>query len=220
MEYKNITISGLPGCGSTTLLHALKEHLKFEGWTGFSGGEFMRQYASEQGLMDAKTGKLHHDATIYGDEFDRQVDYGMRNRLIDGEGWILEAWISGFMAQKVPGTLKVLLICSDDAVRIDRIVNRDEVSVEDAKTHLNERTEKNVTKWRRLYAQEWKDWVVVEGKAAENDEIDFWKPELYDIVIDTYSTTKQATLDTVLYALYDSRQNDQFPKPEADAATA
>lgn len=201
--HRNITISGLPGNGSTTLLNALKETLKFEGWTGFSGGEFMRAYAAEQGLLDPETGQLHHDASIYSDDFDRQVDYGMRQRLEKGQGWILESWLSGFLAQQVPGALKVLLICSEDAVRIDRIVNRDDVPIEIAKQHINERKEKNLAKWRRMYAQEWQDWVVAPGTLPAEAEIDFWHPALYDIVIDTYSVNKEQVLEKVLAALYD-----------------
>lgn len=201
--HRNITISGLPGNGSTTLLNALKETLKFEGWTGFSGGEFMRAYAAEQGLLDPETGQLHHDASIYSDDFDRQVDYGMRQRLEKGQGWILESWLSGFLAQQVPGALKVLLICSEDAVRIDRIVNRDDVPIEIAKQHIHERKEKNLAKWRRMYAQEWYDWVVVPGTLPADAEIDFWHPALYDIVIDTYSVNKEQVLEKVLAALYD-----------------
>ncbi len=205
MAYTNITISGLPGCGSTTLLRKLKEQLKFEGWTGFSGGEFMRAYAIEKGLIDPQSG-LHHLATAYGEDFDREVDFGMRNRLDSGEGWILESWLSGFMAQGITGILKVLLICSDDSVRIDRIVNRDNVSVVEAKRHIQERTESNTQKWIRMYTPEWQEWVVAAGKAKADDKIDFWRPELYDMVIDTYSTNKADTLNTVLRALYESRQ--------------
>lgn len=88
--YRNITISGLPGSGSTTLLNLLKEHdlLKVTGWSGFSGGEFMRVYAKEKGLFQEHAG-LHHDASHYEDEFDRQVDYGMREKLTDEQGWII-----------------------------------------------------------------------------------------------------------------------------------
>jgi cytidylate kinase len=208
MSYHNITISGLPGCGSTTLLRSLKEHLKFEGWTGFSGGEFMRAYAAEQGLID-ENNKLHHLATAYGDDFDREVDLGMRKRLQEGQGWILESWLSGFFAQGVEGTLKILLTCSDDAVRVDRIMNRDSVDAHEAKTHIMERYQKNLEKWARLYSPEWSDWVVKAGTLSSQDEIDFWRPELYDVVIDTYSTNKQDTLEAVLTALYASRQQNQ-----------
>jgi CMP/dCMP kinase len=207
MAYRNITISGFPGGGSTTLLNALKEELKFEGWTGFSGGEFMRAYAAEQGLLDPASGKLHHSAEAYGEEFDREVDYGMRSRLEESEGWILESWLSGFMAQGVPDVLKIMVLCSDDAVRVDRIMNRDGVTPEQAVHNMRERYEKNLAKWSRMYAKEWSDWVVATGKASQSEKIDFWKPDLYDIVIDTYSTNKQDTLEIVLNALYASREN-------------
>ncbi len=199
MAYNNVTISGLPGNGSTTLLRLMREHLK--DWKGFSGGEFMRLHAAEKGLFDAKTNKFHHDATVYNEEFDREVDYGMRKRLQTEEHWILESWLSGFMAQGVDGTLKVLVICSDDAVRIDRIVNRDDVSVEDAKRHITERKEKNTEKWTRMYSKEWNEWVVAKGLAKASDPIDFWLPSLYDVVIDTYSSSREQTLETVLKAL-------------------
>lgn len=105
------------------------------------------------------------------------------------------------MAQQVPGVLKVLLTCSDNSVRIDRIVNRDEISVAEAKQHVTDRKDKNVTKWRRLYADQWQEWVVKPGVRPAAAEIDFWHPDLYDLVIDTYSHNKDQTLQLVLDAL-------------------
>ncbi len=199
--YKNIAISGLPGCGSTTLLNLLREELKFDGWKGFSGGEFMRAYAAEKGLFDAKNNAVHHDASVYSDDFDRQVDFGMREKLETEKNWIIESWLSGFLAQGVQGTLKVLMTCSDDAVRIDRIVNRDKINVDQAKQHIHERKEKNVAKWTRMYPEQWQEWVVEAGHAKANDPIDFWKPDLYDIVIDTFSMNQQQALEIVLNAI-------------------
>ncbi|MDQ3008592.1 MAG: AAA family ATPase [bacterium] len=200
LKYKNITISGLPGCGSTTLLNMLREEFKNEGWKGFSGGEFMREYAAEKGLFDDKQG-LHHDATTYADEFDRQVDMGMREKLRTEENWILESWLSGFMAQNVEGTLKILMICSADAVRVDRIINRDKVTVEAAKENMLARYNANLAKWSRMYSNEWQEWVVKTGKVDASEPIDFWRPELYDRVIDTYSHNQQQTLELVLNAI-------------------
>jgi cytidylate kinase len=198
--YKNVTISGLPGCGSTTLLNLLREELKFDGWKGFSGGEFMRAYAAEKGLFD-NTQTVHHDSSHYEEEFDRQVDMGMREKLEQEQGWILESWLSGFVAQQVPGTLKVLMICSDDAVRIDRVVNRDKVTADVAKTNMAKRYHNNLTKWQRMYAEQWQEWVVAPGTLEKDEKIDFWVPKLYDVVIDTYSTNQQQTLAKVLDAL-------------------
>lgn len=198
--YKNITVSGLPGCGSTTLLEGLKEELQFDGWKGFSGGEFMREYATEKGLFDAKS-KAHHDAHVYDDDFDRSVDLGMREKVSTETHWILESWLSGFMAQGVEGTLKILMVCSNDDVRIDRIVNRDEISVDEAKQNMQARYDKNLAKWRRLYADEWKKWLVDTNRVSAEDPIDFWRPDLYDLVIDTYSQGKEQTLESVLHAI-------------------
>ena len=201
-KYKNITISGLPGAGSTTLLKLLKddEVLKFAGFNGFSGGEFMRSYAKEKGLFKENAG-LHHAATDYEDDFDRQVDMGVREKLSTEEGWIIEAWLSGFMAQGVEGTLKVLLKCSDEAVRIDRVVNRDGVTPQLAKENMRDRYQQNLEKWQRMYADEWENWVVEPGTLKASDPIDFWSENLYDVIIDTYSTNQQETLRIVLDAI-------------------
>lgn len=208
--FKNITISGLPGSGSTTLLNQLREELKFDGWTGFSGGEFMREYAMEKGLMDAN-GKLHHSANAYSEEFDREVDMGMRERLSTEENWILESWLSGFMAQGVEGTFKILMVCSNTAVKVDRIVNRDTVTPEDALDNMNHRYQTNLKKWRRMYKDEWQKWVVDTGKATQSDAIDFWRPSLYDIVIDTYSTNQTESLELVLHAITQKKESHERP---------
>lgn len=200
LKYRNVTISGFPGCGSTTLLNLLREELKFAGWSGFSGGEFMRAYALEKGLFKEQGG-LHHSAAHYEDDFDRQIDYGMREKLQSQEKWIIESWLSGFLAQGVPGVLKVLMICSDEAVRIDRVVNRDKVTAEEAKHNMHARYNENFTKWSRMYAKEWNEWVVEAGKVPAGAPIDFWNENLYDVVIDTYGTNQQQTLEIVLNRL-------------------
>jgi CMP/dCMP kinase len=199
-KYANIAISGLPGSGSTTLLRLLKEELDLDGWRGYSGGEFMRAYAAEKGLFDDSK-KLHHFATDYEDDFDRQIDMGVREKLQTQKKWIFEAWLAGFLAQGLDNTLKVLVICSDDAVRIDRIVNRDEVNVDEAKHHIKQRYADNLAKWARMYSKEWQEWVVDPGTLSEHNPIDFWNPKLYDVVIDTYSTNQSKTLSIVLDAI-------------------
>src|SRR5258708_19765178 len=183
--YQNITISGVPGSGSTTLLKLLKTNLP--DWQGFSGGDFMRAYALEKGLFKENKG-LHHSAADYEDEFDRKIDFGMREKLEKEKNWILEAWLSGFLAQGIPGTLKVLLFCSDDAVRVDRIVNRDQWTVKTALENIRRRTHNNMNKWTRMYKDEWESWVVGSGKAKPGEPIDFWKQSLYAVCIDTYKT--------------------------------
>lgn len=153
----------------------------------------MRHYAISQGLFD-KNCPVHHKATVYGDEFDRKVDFGMRRSLQIEDKKIYDAWLAGFMAQGAKGVLKVLLYCSSDEVRVDRIVNRDQISVEQAKEHIFDREEQNIKKWVRMYAKEWQEWV---GRS----KVDFYNPKIYDLVIDTYANDRDKTLKLVMEKL-------------------
>lgn len=199
-RYKNITISGLPGAGSSTLGKALAHNT---GWKYFSGGDFMRAYAIREGLFD-EDNHFHHDATVYGEEFDRRVDYEVRRTAEKEKGNVMDAWLSGFMTLGVDSTLRVLVVCSDDAIRVDRVMNRDEVSVTEAKKHIFEREEKNRKKWQRMYENEWSNWVVDEGILPPRATIDFWDPKLYDLVVDTYSNSKEQSLDMVMERLMEN----------------
>jgi len=194
LKYQNITISGLPAAGSSTLGRALAKTL---GWDYFSGGDFMRAYAIKKGLFD-KNNHFHHDATVYSDDFDKKVDFGMRQTLKKKKGKILDSWLSGFMAQNIKGVLKVLVYCSDDAIRVDRLVNRDNLTIDEAKKHIFAREEKNLKKWQRMYQEQWQKWVVRKGKVGAKKPIYFWYPAIYDLTIDTFKFSKEETLKKVL----------------------
>lgn len=178
--YHNITISGRVGTGKNTLLQNLKPYLEPLGWKFYSGGDYMRQFVAEHKL-DAN---YHHKATDYNDDVDRKVDFGRREKLEKEERQVFEGWLAGYTAQGIPGVLKVLLVCSNPALVIDRLVNRDNITVEEAKQHMYEREEENTKKWKRMYGNH-----------------DFWDPKLYDLVIDTYSSSRDETLHKVLDAL-------------------
>lgn len=178
-KYRNIAISGRPGAGRSTLFNNLKTILEPLGWKFFSGGEFSRQYAIGHGFFDGNN-KHHHTASVYSDEIDLKIDIEMRKKLEKEDNYVVESWIAGYNMREVPGVLKVLLVC-DDALRIDRVVNRDNLTVEEAKNHLREREITNLTKWKRMYGVD-----------------DFWEPKFYDLVIDTYSNGRMETLGKVL----------------------
>ena len=183
LKYSSIAISGRPGAGRSTLLKNLKEIVEPLGWETFSGGDFSRQYAIETGKHDAKDLK-HHLATDYSDEIDHQIDAAMRKKLSDPTAHIaVESWIAGWNMRGLSHVLKVLLMC-EDSLRIDRVVNRDNLSVEEAKMHLREREEANIGKWKRMYGV-----------------TDFWDSKYYDLVINTYSHGPKETLNLVLQAL-------------------
>ncbi|MDP3724117.1 MAG: cytidylate kinase family protein [bacterium] len=179
----NITISGKICTGTSTLAKGLIQKL---GWSMWSAGDFQREYVQKMGIDLEKT-------SLRSDEHEREIEFGMRKRLQSEEHIILEAWLGGFVAQRLDGVLKVLLVTPDD-LRIDRLVNRDNITVDEAKAHMRKREEENHIKWSKLYANEWREWV---GEKP----IDFYEPSLYDLVIDTYSHSKTETLEKVLEKL-------------------
>jgi len=67
---------------------------------------------------------------------------------------------------------------------VDRLVNRENITIEEAKVHLKRREEENIKKWQRLYKTD-----------------DFWNPRFYDLVIDTYTNGPTQTLEIALNAL-------------------
>ena len=178
MRYQNITVSGLPGAGSTTLARNLASKL---GWSYVSLGEEMRKRAVED--SKAVKGLLHHDAAAYGEEFDREVDLSTRENLQRGERQVIEGWLAGFFGQGINGVLKVL-VKSGEEERVRRIAKRDKVGIGEAKEHMENRVVINIGKWRKMY-----------------DEIDFFAEGLYDVVIDTGRVGKKAAVEKVLKEL-------------------
>lgn len=194
LKYSSIAISGRPGVGRSTLLKNLKPYLEPLGWEFFSGGEWARQFAIQTGKHNPND-LSHHKATDYSDEIDHQIDTAMREKLSDPNTHMaVESWIAGWNMKGLHHVLKVLLIC-DDALRIDRVVNRDNITVEVAKYHIKEREEANLGKWERMYGTR-----------------DFWDPKFYDLIINTYSHSQKETLDLVLQALGYFAINGQRPQ--------
>lgn len=185
LAYSSIAISGPPGAGRSTLLKNIKPIVEAMGWETFSGGDWSRQYAIEQGKHAAED-VTHHFATDVSEDIDHQIDLALRDKLSNVESHVaVESWIAGWNMKGLPHVLKVLLMC-DDALRIDRVVNRDNLSVDEAKKHLKDREEANLNKWSKMYQVE---------------VTDFWDPKYYDLIINTYSNGPHETLNLVLLAL-------------------
>ncbi len=183
LKYSSVALSGRPGAGRSTLLKNLRPFLEPLGWEFFSGGDWARQFAIENGAHDPKNA-AHHKATDYGDDVDLQIDVALREKLTDPANHVaVESWIAGWNMRGLPHVLRVLLMC-DDALRIDRVVNRDNLTVEDAKKHLKDREDTNLSKWERMY------------KVS-----DFWDPKYYDLVVNTYSHGPTEAVNIVLQAL-------------------
>ncbi len=179
---KNITISGRIGSGATTLAKKLSQVL---GWRHIEGGEVFWE------ALRTKMGLAEKDTNLRPDKSDEDFDSSLKRILKHGENLIVETKLAGFNAQGIPKVFKILVICDNEygrdqtEIRIDRLVNRENMSTEAAKEEVLTREKNDIEKWRRLYAKDNPNWV-------------YWDKKYYDLVINTYSHNQEETLKLAL----------------------
>ncbi|HLD27186.1 MAG TPA: cytidylate kinase family protein [Patescibacteria group bacterium] len=175
LKYDNITISGGVAVGTTTLMDNLRPYLEPQGWKLTSTGNMVREYMKEN---------IMPSASLVSDDFDRAVEKKAYDILKNKKKWVIEAWLAGFVARDLKKTFRILLTCSHDSLRVDRVVNRDKITMTDAKRFIKKREEDNFRKWKKLYGN-----------------YNFFDPKYYTIVIDTYSSGQLETMGKVLDAI-------------------
>jgi cytidylate kinase len=178
---KNITISGRIGAGATTLASRLSEKL---GWDLLEGGDLFEKIHKELGVSQL-------DVLARPDSFDLAYEARIKEILKTKIHSIIQSHLAGFDAEGIEGVFKILVICRDEEgddkadIRIDRLMNRDGISIEDAKHEIFVREKRNLEKFRKLYANNDEDWV-------------YWDTKYYDLVVNTYSHNKEEALEFVL----------------------
>ena len=181
---RNITISGRIASGTTTLATGISKKL---GWELLEGGELFLKFHNDLNLSEVHSNKRP-------DSFDLEYEEKVKNMLKSGSHQIIQSHLASFDAQGIPEVYKILVECVDEEgidmqdIRIDRLVNRKKINVEDAKEEVREREKNNLEKWRRMYAGSDPSWV-------------YWDKKYYDLVVNTFSHNADETLKIVLRAL-------------------
>lgn len=185
----NITVSGRIASGATTLAKSLSEKLR---WDFLDGGKLMRKITAELGLKLNEQDKRP-------DHFDLEYEDYIKNILRKEKHHIIQSHLAGFDAQGIDGVFKILVVCEDKEgqdrmdMRIDRLVNRDGISVKDAKREVIEREKNHLAKFRKLYAKDSQDWV-------------YWDKKYYDLIVNTYFLNKTESLQYTLNVLGSSKE--------------
>jgi cytidylate kinase len=137
-----ITVSGLPGSGTTSLSRYLAQRHGFE---MISAGEVFRQLAKEHNLELAEFGRLAEEDSSY----DKMIDARQKEIAESRDNIIVEGRLSGWM---VPAAdLKIWLFAPIDC-RIQRIVFRDQVIDENTAKELTlEREQCEAGRYRSYY---------------------------------------------------------------------
>lgn len=180
-----ITVSGKIASGATTLAKKLAETL---GWKHVEGGEIFWEAVRKKMGLNAK------DTNLRPDEEDQLFDAQLKKTLREDKNIVLETKLAAFNAEGIDGIFKILTVTEDESgvdqakIRIDRLINREKISVEDAKKEVLEREKNDLEKWRRIYAGQDPNWV-------------YWDKKYYDLIINTYNHNPEETLQAALKAI-------------------
>jgi cytidylate kinase len=190
-KIRNITVSGRIGSGATTLGRGIAESL---GWRFLEGGALFEEISRKLKLDQV-------EALLRPDKFDLEYEEKIKNILTNQSHYVIQSHLAGFDAQGIEGVFKILLVCEDSQgndktdIRIDRIINRDRISIEQAKREVIEREKQHLEKFRRLYANNDKSWV-------------YWDRKYYDLVINTYNHNPEETLEIALMEIKKRMRKD------------
>jgi cytidylate kinase len=175
-----ITVSGLPGSGTTTACVRLAGRL---GWQHVNAGQIFRQLAAAAGVSLAEYGsRAEADGRI-----DRELDARMvatARRL--GEA-ILEGRLTGWMVHRhaLPA-LKVWLRAPVE-VRAARVGRRDRQPLAEAVAAMQERERSEAARYRAFHA------------------IDIGDLSLYDLIVDTRIHSAARAVEAILTRLQEVR---------------
>ena len=145
-----ICISGLPGCGKSTVAKKLaqKYRLKY-----ISGGDALKELAVEAGFKpsgedwwETEEGRRFLNKRLEDPDFDKRVDEKLIEAARQGNV-ILDSWTMPWLFDE---GFKIWLDASLE-VRASRAAKRDKISLDEAKELIMEREEKTKEIYRRLY---------------------------------------------------------------------
>lgn len=181
---RNITVSGRIGSGQTTLASKLADLLR---WEFLEGGAIFQAFDDER-----KASEIEVDTRP--DALDLGYEEKVTKLLREETHTVIQSHLAGFDAQGIDGIYKILVVCEDEEgndktdIRIDRLVNRKGITIEDAKKEVKLREAGNLKKWRRLYANNDESWV-------------YWDKRYYDLVVNTYAYNREQSVEIVLQAI-------------------
>ena len=171
-----ITVSGLPGSGTSTACDKLCAEL---GWSYINAGQIFRQLATESRMSLAEFGeRAEADGSI-----DRELDERMIAQAQAQAPIVVEGRLTGWMAHRRQLTaLKVWLEATVE-IRAERVGQRESKSAAQALEELNVREASEAKRYELFH------------------QIDFADLSIYDLVINTDETEPAAVVVQILTRL-------------------
>ena len=169
-----ITVSGPAGSGKSTLAANLADEL---GYDHVSGGDIFRSLAEERGVSLVE---LNQQAET-DDQIDRDLDRRLRSTAREEDDLVLESRLAGWMAGDY-ADLKLWLGAPLD-VRAERIADREDKPVTEARDETQARAESEALRYREYYG------------------IDIDDRSIYDLSVNTARWDEAGVLDLVVTAV-------------------
>lgn len=135
-----VTISGLPGTGTTTVAKILAKKLNCK---MISAGEVFRRMAEEYGMSLEEFSEFAKK----NPDIDRRLDSLQKELAEKEENVVVEGRLSGWF---VNADLKVWLYCEREE-RYRRIAKRERISFEEAKKRTEEREKLEKERYKKFY---------------------------------------------------------------------
>ncbi len=169
-----ITLSGLPGSGTSTVARSVATRL---GLDHLDGGTVFRSMAAERGVSLAEFARIA--------EADDSIDRALDDRLIERAqvgDVLLESRLAGWLATRAAlRALRIWIHC-DEVERARRVGGRDGHDADEALTHNQEREASERTRYLDFY------------------DIDLQDLSIYDLVVDSTATAPEAIVDQIVEA--------------------
>ncbi len=166
-----ITISGLPGSGTSTAAKLLSQKT---GMNLISTGEIFRELAKERGYTVEEFGEVA--------ENDENIDIELDKRIVKKAkpGCILEGRLTGHMLSKSNKIAYKVWIEADLDTRIKRIVDREDMDLERTRNLVKKREKSERKRYREYY------------------DIDLLDTGIYDIVIDSVENSPEEIVSKII----------------------
>ncbi|MFO7792848.1 MAG: cytidylate kinase family protein [Candidatus Saliniplasma sp.] len=175
-----ITISGLPGSGTSTTAKSLGEKT---GMKIISSGEIFRRLAREKGYTLEEFGDVA--------EQNKQIDIELDKRIVEEAkpGSIIEGRLSGHMLSRSQKDAFKVWITADIDTRIKRIAEREDMGIKRTRKLVKKREESERKRYRDYY------------------DIDILDKEIYDIVIDSTDNLPDEVVSKIIDGVRNGSHN-------------
>lgn len=145
-----ITISGLPGSGTTTVARILAKRLNLK---LISAGEIFRDLAAKRGMTLVEFGKYAEN----NPEVDLLIDKTQKELAEKEEDAVVEGRLSGYMVKNPD--LKVWLF-ADAEIRYERIAKREGKDIAVVRGETKKREELERRRYEKFYSINIDDWSI------------------------------------------------------------